>query len=85
MRRAPSLSAVLLAVLSGCMPPSWGAGALLHPSRRPMAGQPVLAHQDVAFDGDGVVLRGWLFPAAGGSRGTTVVYLHGVGDRKSVV
>jgi pimeloyl-ACP methyl ester carboxylesterase len=66
-----------------CMPPSWGAGALLHPSRRPVGTPPALRHQDVAFDSDGVVLHGWLFPAAANSRAVTVVYLHGSGDNRA--
>jgi pimeloyl-ACP methyl ester carboxylesterase len=65
------------------MPPSWGAGALLHPSRRPTGAAPALLHQDVAFDSDGVTLRGWLFPTAGVSHGATVVYMHGSGDNRA--
>jgi hypothetical protein len=67
------------------MPPSWGAGALLHPGRRPIAADPPLAHRELVFESDGVALRGWLFPAAadGPGRGTTVVYLHGVGDNRA--
>jgi uncharacterized protein len=77
----PALAALALA--GACMPPSWGAGALLHPSRRPVGPPPALAHRDVAFRGDGVVLRGWLFPAAPGGRGIAVVYLHGSGDTRA--
>jgi pimeloyl-ACP methyl ester carboxylesterase len=76
------LAAVALACCA-CMPPSWGAGALLHPSRRPVGTPPALRHQDVAFDSDGVVLHGWLFPAAANSRAVTVVYMHGVGDNRA--
>jgi pimeloyl-ACP methyl ester carboxylesterase len=76
-------AAVALALGAGCMPPSWGAGALLHPSRRPVGAPPPLAHQDVTFDFDGVVLRGWLFHAAGVSRAAAVVYLHGVADNRA--
>ncbi len=63
------------------MPPSWGAGALLHPQRRHVTSQPALPHRDVAFVGDGALLRGWLFPAASRS-GTAVVVLHGIADNR---
>ncbi len=77
------LSLVALALVGACMPPSWGTRALLHPSRRPVGAVPALAHEDLSFDDDGVVLRGWRFPAVAGSRGVTVVYLHGVGDNRA--
>ncbi len=77
---AASLAAVALA---GCMPPSWGANALLHPARRPVGAPPALPHRDVAVDGDGVTIRGWLFPARSPRRVATVVYLHGVGDNRA--
>ena len=84
MRSAPALpAAIVLSLLAGCMPASWGAGALLHPSRRTAGPAPALAHRDVTFEGDGVVLRGWLFPATSTSRGITVVYLHGAGDNRA--
>jgi pimeloyl-ACP methyl ester carboxylesterase len=67
----------------GCMPPSWGAGALLHPQRRHVQGAPSLGHREVAFDDGGVVLRGWLFPAAAASVGITVVVLHGIADNRT--
>jgi pimeloyl-ACP methyl ester carboxylesterase len=74
---------VVFTLVAACMPPSWGAGALLHPSRRPVGAAPPLAHQDVAFNDDGVALRGWLFPAMERSRSATVVYLHGSGDNRA--
>lgn len=77
----PALAA--LALVGACVPPPWGAGALLHPSRSPVGTPPALAHREVAFRGDGVVLRGWLFPAALARRGVTVVYLHGSGDTRA--
>jgi alpha-beta hydrolase superfamily lysophospholipase len=71
----------LLAVgAAGCMPPSWGANALLHPSRRPLQHQPDRPFDAVDFDGAGVKLKGWWFHAAA-SRGT-LVYLHGVSDNR---
>jgi uncharacterized protein len=74
----------LLLALAGCMPPSWGAAALLHPSRKPMTGAPPLPAESVEIAGDGVVLKGWLFRAAGERRGT-IVYLHGAADNRASV
>jgi uncharacterized protein len=65
------------------MPPSWGAGALLHPSRKPIAAVPALPHRDVSFEDGGVMLRGWLFPAAAPRRRAAVVYLHGIADNRA--
>jgi pimeloyl-ACP methyl ester carboxylesterase len=75
--------AVLAIGLAACMPPSWGAGALLHPRRTRVTANPALAHHDVAFRSEGLTLRGWVFPATGARRGVTVVYLHGSGDNRS--
>jgi pimeloyl-ACP methyl ester carboxylesterase len=75
--------AIAAVAVAGCMQPSWGAGALLHPMRRPLRTSPALAHRDVVVNaGDGVVLRGWLFPAKGVRRRETIVYLHGVADNR---
>lgn len=80
-----ALRVLLLAVVSmavgGCMPPSWGADALLHPARRLVQKRPTRAVQEVDFDGQGVKLRGWWFRAEGQRRGT-IVYLHGVADNR---
>lgn len=70
---------VLAANVSTCMAPSWGASAVLHPWRRPAPPEATLPHEDVELQGDGVVLRGWRFPALGERRGW-IVYLHGFGD-----
>ena len=77
--------AALLAVLGlqGCMPPSAGAGALLHPSRKSVTAAPTLAHDDVEIHAEDAVLRGWLFGATGTRRGVTVVYLHGSADNRA--
>jgi pimeloyl-ACP methyl ester carboxylesterase len=80
------LTTVLLpsaaAVLIGCMPPSWGAAALLHPARRPLTvPTPVGAH-DVVLQGDGVRLRGWQFQDHKLSVGT-VIFLHGSADNRA--
>jgi hypothetical protein len=80
-RIALVLSVVALA--PGCMPPSWGANALLHPSRRAVGAAPALPHRDFAVDAGGVTLRGWLFPAQTKARAGTVVYLHGVADNRA--
>jgi pimeloyl-ACP methyl ester carboxylesterase len=63
------------------MPPSWGAGALLHPGRRAVQNRPARAVEELRLDGDGVTLRAWRFRARAPRRGT-VVYLHGVGDNR---
>jgi alpha-beta hydrolase superfamily lysophospholipase len=63
------------------MPPSWGAGALLHPGRRVTSERPSLPHEDLTLDGDGIPLRTWRFRTPEPRRGT-VIYLHGVGDSR---
>jgi alpha-beta hydrolase superfamily lysophospholipase len=63
-----------------CMPPSWGANALLHPQRRPMTRQPDRPFEAMEFEGHGVKLKGWWFHAPE-KRGTIVV-LHGVADNR---
>lgn len=67
---------------AACMPPSWGANAVLHPHRRHVTRTPSLPHQDVSFESDGVVLRGWLFTALPPRRSVTVVALHGIADNR---
>jgi alpha-beta hydrolase superfamily lysophospholipase len=79
--RPRSLLAALLAPALGCMPPSWGANALLHPARRPLRQRPAGAYEAIDLNGDGVNLKGWRFRAQGAKRGT-VVFLHGVGDNR---
>jgi uncharacterized protein len=70
------------AAFIGCMPPSWGAAALLHPARRPVTvPTPVGAH-DVVLQGDGVRLRGWQFQDHKLSVGT-VIFLHGSADNRA--
>jgi uncharacterized protein len=79
VRRLPPL-AVLASVSVGCMPPEWGANALLHPTRH-SPGVTSLAHEDVAFHSGGLLLRGWLFRGAAPHRGL-IVYLHGSSDNR---
>jgi pimeloyl-ACP methyl ester carboxylesterase len=86
---APSMSQIgallgCLLALSGCMPPSWGAAALLHPSRKALTEDPPLPAESVQIAGDAVNLKGWLFRAAGERRGT-IVYLHGSADNRASV
>ncbi len=73
---------LLVTIVAAGVPPSWGAGAILHPSRRPVGPPPALPHRDIEVTGDGVTIRGWLFPASGAPRGITVVYLHGSADNR---
>jgi dipeptidyl aminopeptidase/acylaminoacyl peptidase len=73
-----------LLLLSGCMPPSWGAAALLHPSRKALTEAPPLPAEPVEIAGDGVVLKGWRFRAQGERKGT-IVYLHGAADNRASV
>jgi pimeloyl-ACP methyl ester carboxylesterase len=76
--------ALLAALLAGCMPPSWGANALLHPPRRSPGPPPALPHRDLVVEGGGPTLRGWVFPAEAPIPGAAVVvYLHGVGDDRT--
>ncbi len=76
------LAVPLFAVLAGCMPASWGAGALLHPYRRHVAMARPPGAQDLEIESGGVKLRGWRFPHAGPARGT-VIYLHGSADNRT--
>jgi pimeloyl-ACP methyl ester carboxylesterase len=79
-----SLAVALASSLAAaCMPPSWGANALLHPARRPVGAEPALPHRDLAVESDGVTIRGWVFPAQAPRRVGTLVYLHGVGDNRA--
>jgi alpha-beta hydrolase superfamily lysophospholipase len=64
------------------MPPSWGAGGLLHPYRRRLTTPRPAGAEDVEIVGaGGVKLRGWRFAGAG--RRGTVVYLHGSSDNRA--
>jgi alpha-beta hydrolase superfamily lysophospholipase len=83
--RARALSAVfgLALAVGGCMPPSWGAAALLHPGRHTASRQPTLPFEAFVWEGagtPGVKLVGWWFHA-GSPRGT-LIYLHGVADNR---
>lgn len=71
-----ALLASVLVAGSGCLPPSLAARMILEPKRHPAQAAAEPHHLEVAFPGEGVELRGWLFPAEGPSLGT-VIYLHG--------
>ena len=64
------------------MPPSWGANALLHPSRHAVTKQPSRPFEAIDWPGDGVQLKGWWFHTLEKRRGTVVV-LHGVSDNRA--
>jgi alpha-beta hydrolase superfamily lysophospholipase len=75
-------TAFLALALGACMPPSWGANALLHPGRRAAPPAPAQAHEDVGLRGEGgIALAGWIFRTSGQRRGT-VIYLHGLSDNR---
>jgi alpha-beta hydrolase superfamily lysophospholipase len=72
----------LLLAPPACMPPSWGAAALLHPTRHEVAKQPKRPFEPFEWQGAGVPLVGWWFHAAPGRARGTLVYLHGVSDNR---
>jgi pimeloyl-ACP methyl ester carboxylesterase len=81
--RSLASPALFLALLqSACLPASWGAAALLHPSRRALATPRPDGAEDVSFESGGLKLRGWLFRGRGQRRGT-LVYLHGSADNRA--
>jgi pimeloyl-ACP methyl ester carboxylesterase len=83
MSRAARLLALLVLAAPACMPPSWGAAALLHPTRHTAAKQPSRPFEPFEWQGAGVKLVGWWFHAAAGSKRGTLVYLHGVSDNRA--
>ena len=80
------LSAVMAGVLgsAGCVPPSWGAQAILHPHRRALGARPDLPHREIEFRSGDVTLEGWFFPASqrGEKPRPLLVYLHGSADNR---
>jgi uncharacterized protein len=84
IRARTACGALALAILGACLPPQWGANALLRPGRRPLDPAATAAappHEDVAFTSGGLTLRGWLFRAPAPRRGL-LVYLHGISDNR---
>lgn len=83
--RCLALAIVLASIASavaGCVPPSWGAKALLHPARRSVTRAPSVPFEDENFMGSGVTLRGWRVRGSGTKRGT-LIYLHGIADNRA--
>jgi pimeloyl-ACP methyl ester carboxylesterase len=72
---------VALLVLGGCLPPEWGANAILHPYKRRATVVPDLPFEDLVFVSEGVTLRGWRFRTSAPRRGL-IVYLHGSADNR---
>lgn len=62
--------------------PGIGAGALLHPSRRPLSTLRPSGCDEVTVAGDGVRLKGWACHTTAQRRGT-IVALHGVADNRA--
>lgn len=61
---------------TGCLPRALAARMILEPHRRAVQETLYPPHVEVAFPGDGVELRGWLFPARPPVKGS-VIFLHG--------
>lgn len=74
--------AAALAAGVACLPPEWGANAILRPMRRPLLRRTSLPHEAIAFRSDeGLLLKGWLFRSPAPHRGL-IVYLHGIADNR---
>jgi pimeloyl-ACP methyl ester carboxylesterase len=82
LRSCATAVSLLVLLHAGCLPASWGAAALLHPSRRALDTARPDGAQDVSFESGGLKLRGWLFRGQGERRGT-LVYLHGSADNRA--
>jgi alpha-beta hydrolase superfamily lysophospholipase len=82
MRQQTVLLLAATTVFGGCMPPSWGAGALLHPAHRPLTVPRPAGAGNITLAGDGIALRGWRFKPATTARGT-VIFLHGSADNRA--
>ena len=68
--------AALALLASGCSLDAMAARMILEPVHHAVSVDPPIEHRDIAFAGDGVRLRGWVFdPDA--PRCGTVVFLHG--------
>ena len=81
MRASLTRLVLLGALTAACLPPEWGANAILHPTRHAPVGGADLPHEDVLFLSEGLWLKGWLFRATAPRRGL-IVYLHGVADNR---
>lgn len=72
---------VALLALAGCLPPDWGANAILHPYKRRATVVPDLPFEDLVFVSEGATFRGWHFRGTPPRRGL-IVYLHGSADNR---
>jgi len=79
---AAGVVALLLLGLAASQLPGIGAGALLHPTRKPVVVPPPPTCQNATFAGDGVNLAGWQCRGSRPRR-ATLVYLHGVADNRT--
>lgn len=75
------VSLVLLGILTIFLP-DIGAALILHPIRRPLSAAPPAGCQEVTFQGEGVILKGWQGHADGPQK-ATLIYLHGVSDNRA--
>ena len=84
MGRRSKLVLILASTLAAfsCLPKEWGANAILHPWRRPLALTPDLPYEPISFSDDDVRLEGWLFRTAAVPRRGLIVYLHGIADNR---
>jgi pimeloyl-ACP methyl ester carboxylesterase len=86
VRRATAAGGIALVLVAASLLytqlPAIGAGGLLHPARTVTARPTPDGCTDVAFDGDGVSLRGWRCQTAAGTPRGTIVYLHGIADNR---
>ena len=72
---------VLALCASGCLPPEWGANAILHPYRRRTTVVPPLPFEPLEFTSGGITIEGWRFRTSAPRRGL-IVYLHGSADNR---
>ncbi len=80
IRRRTLLLMAGAGICASCVPPSWGAEALIHPSRHPVRRVPTREYENVVFTNGDIALKCWLFRSER-KRGTAI-YLHGVGDNR---
>jgi uncharacterized protein len=88
-RRARRLAAVIGIISTAVVSVTWlvpviAAGALLHPSRRPLTTSRPPACDDAALEGDGVTLRAWICRSTI-ERRAFAVFLHGIADNRAGV
>ena len=69
---------VVAAIFTKCMAPSGERTRSFIVATTAAAGS-TLVHENVEIRSDGLLLRGWRFPALGEARGS-ILYLHGTGD-----